>query len=323
MRALLESAGIFLKNEQLEQLETYREMLLDWNTRMDLTSVREDDVAVRHFLDSLLPLGTGKLVPASGTLIDVGTGAGFPGLPLAVALPALQVTLLDAQEKRCAFLRAVTERLALKNVRVIHGRAEEAARDSALREGFDAATARAVAGMRVRISAALCEGRGQRPLLEGAGGRAGIDRGGKRHPSAGRRRNENLADELRRGAARGGAGEKKLRHSGEISAQKRHTRQASAVKRHQTRVSRSKRAKNRRNFLPPSGRKFFILRETGKKAEPSVRRVKHGEKGGAPMDGSCQEQPLPGRKSYMIPIARIAPLPAWRTPEEDLKALLG
>ena len=149
LRLPLAAAGLELDETALSRLETYHDMLLDWNTRMDLTSVSADQMAARHFLDSLLPLKVSGLIPEEGRLIDVGTGAGFPGLPLAIARPSLQVTLLEAQGKRCQFLQAVCQALGLENVTIINDRAENLGRAEGHREGYDRAVARAVAALPV------------------------------------------------------------------------------------------------------------------------------------------------------------------------------
>ncbi len=135
-----------------EKLAAYLDLLRDWNSRMDLTAVTdEDEMLDRHFLDSLCPMKTG-LIPEEGSLIDVGTGAGFPGLVLALARPGLQVTLLDAQQKRLDFLEAVCGTLKAGNVTTVHMRAEDGARRPELRGKFDIAAARAVAPANI-----LCE----------------------------------------------------------------------------------------------------------------------------------------------------------------------
>lgn len=152
LRGIFMAAGLPLAEDALEKLEKYRALLLEWNERMDLTSVSPEDMGARHFLDSLLPLRQGGLIPETGRLIDVGTGAGFPGLPLAIARPGLRVTLLEAQAKRCQFLSAVCEALALKNVTLINDRAENLGRAAGHREEYDRAAARAVAPLPV-----LCE----------------------------------------------------------------------------------------------------------------------------------------------------------------------
>jgi len=152
MKDMLLTAGLQLEDQIIEKLNQYHGMLLDWNTRMDLTSVSEKDMAARHFLDSLLPLTKEGLFPKGARLIDVGTGAGFPGLPLAIARPDMQVTLLEAQGKRCQFLSAVCQALALENVTVINDRAEVLGRDESHREQYDRAAARAVAPLNI-----LCE----------------------------------------------------------------------------------------------------------------------------------------------------------------------
>ena len=132
------------------RLAVYGDMLLDWNTRMDLTAVTEEDEIVdRHFGDSLSALACPGLIPGTGRLIDVGTGAGFPGMVLALACPGLRVTLLDALGKRLRFLEAVAEKTGAANVTLVHARAEDGARQQALREAFDVAAARAVAPLPV------------------------------------------------------------------------------------------------------------------------------------------------------------------------------
>ena len=142
----LEECGIPARAELPEQLARYHALLMDWNTRMDLTAVTEEaEMIDRHYVDSLMPLTIPGLLPEQGRLIDVGTGAGFPGLPLALACPDVQVTLLDAQQKRLTFLQAVLDELRVKNVTLVHARAEDGARQEALRERFDVAVARAVA----------------------------------------------------------------------------------------------------------------------------------------------------------------------------------
>lgn len=151
LKGLLQPAGIAPDDLACERLERYHALLLDWNSRIDLTNVPEEEMALRHYADSLLPLARADWFPEGARLIDVGTGAGFPGLPLAVCRPDLRVTLLDAQRKRCDFLQAAVEALALENVGILHARAEDAAR-TALRESFDVAVARAVAPLNV-----LCE----------------------------------------------------------------------------------------------------------------------------------------------------------------------
>lgn len=144
---LLSSLDIRLNSRQTEQLTLYRQLLLEWNQRMDLTKVPEDEISLRHFADSLRPYALG-LLKRKGSLIDVGTGAGLPGVPLAIAMPELQVTLLETQRKRCDFLHAVVEHVQLPHVQVIWGRAEDLGR-GALREQFDYACARALASLPV------------------------------------------------------------------------------------------------------------------------------------------------------------------------------
>lgn len=149
---LLWEAEIPVGEDAIRALDAYREMLIDWNRRMDLTSVPDADIAERHFVDSLLPLKEGRFFPEEASVIDVGTGAGFPGLALAIARPDCRVTLLDAQAKRCRFLKAVCDALDVKNAEVIQDRAETLGRMAGRRESYDLAVARAVAPLNV-----LCE----------------------------------------------------------------------------------------------------------------------------------------------------------------------
>jgi 16S rRNA (guanine527-N7)-methyltransferase len=143
--------GIPMSQGQVEQFNTYHEMLVEANARMNLTRVPEDpaEAVDRNYLDCVAPLAGG--FPAANTAVDVGSGAGFPGIPLAIMLPDIRFTLVDALGKRVDFLKTVIDRLGL-NAEALHMRAEDAARRDDLREGFDLAVARAVAPMNV-----LCE----------------------------------------------------------------------------------------------------------------------------------------------------------------------
>ena len=148
-------AGIPLTAEQIGQFSVYHEMLLDWNTRMNLTALTAlEDVAVKHIIDSLTAYDA-ALFDGARTLIDVGTGAGLPGIPLAVYVPHLTVTLLDALNKRVRFLTEVTAAMGLQNVRCIHARAEEAARTAEHRAAYDIAVSRAVARLPVLLEYTL------------------------------------------------------------------------------------------------------------------------------------------------------------------------
>lgn len=150
--------GIELTDAALSQFERYYRELVEWNARLNLTSITEyDDVQTKHFLDSLvsLPLIAGELgkplpLPALRVL-DVGTGAGFPGIPLKLASPALQLTLMDGTQKKIAFLEHLLSVLEIKGVSLVHGRAEEMGRSSAHRERYDLVVARAVAPLNVLV----------------------------------------------------------------------------------------------------------------------------------------------------------------------------
>ena len=137
--------GVPLSGEQAERFARYHDMLIEANRRMNLTRVPDDpaEAVDRNYLDSIAPLTAGWPEGVQ-TLIDVGSGAGFPGIPISIARPDIHVVLLDALDKRVGFLRQVIAELGL-NAEAIHGRAEDAARDPGLRERFDLAAARAVA----------------------------------------------------------------------------------------------------------------------------------------------------------------------------------
>ena len=144
-----------LTAEQIAQFAVYNEMLLDWNTRMNLTALTAPaDVAVKHIIDSLTAYDA-PLFDAAQTLIDVGTGAGLPGIPLAVYAPHIEVTLMDALAKRVRFLTEVTRAMGLTHTRCIHARAEEAARQMEHRAHYDIAVSRAVARMPVLLEYTL------------------------------------------------------------------------------------------------------------------------------------------------------------------------
>ena len=143
----LEAFGILLSERQREQFLRYYEMLVEWNGRMNLTAITEyQDVLKKHFVDSLSLTKVYDLRQNS-SIIDVGTGAGFPGLALKIAFPGLKVTLLDSLNKRIQFLDAVIGELGIQGVETVHGRAEDFAKPGKLRESFDLCMSRAVANL--------------------------------------------------------------------------------------------------------------------------------------------------------------------------------
>ena len=149
LAARLKECGIPFDPDLPEKLLRYHALLMDWNTRMDLTAVTDEaEMMDRHYVDSLMALRF-DMIPRKGRIIDVGTGAGFPGMPLALACPEMQVTLMDAQQKRLTFLQAVIDELQVRNVTLVHSRAEDGARLPLHREQYDLAVARAVAPLAV------------------------------------------------------------------------------------------------------------------------------------------------------------------------------
>lgn len=143
--------GILLKEPMLEQLDRYAELLCTYNEKVNLTAITEpEEIARKHFLDSLL-LAAALPFAQGAKLADVGTGAGFPGVPLKILRPDLSLTLIDSLKKRIVFLQALSQEIAV-SFEALHLRAEEAGRQKGLREGFEIVTARAVAALPV-----LCE----------------------------------------------------------------------------------------------------------------------------------------------------------------------
>ena len=143
----LEQIHVELSEKQLEQFRVYFEMLVEKNKVMNLTGITEwDEVLEKHFLDSISLIRAGDLSKEL-TVMDMGTGAGFPGLPLKIAFPNLKVTLADSLNKRVLFLQEVIDALGLTGIEAIHGRAEDLARDKKYREQFELSVSRAVANL--------------------------------------------------------------------------------------------------------------------------------------------------------------------------------
>lgn len=143
----LRELGLVLDDIQKARFEKYYEMLIQWNKVMNLTGITDyDEVNLKHFVDSLSIVRSLDLTEVS-TLIDVGTGAGFPGIPIKIVFPHIRVMLLDSLNKRISFLKSVIGELELENISAIHGRAEDYARNTDYREKYDVCVSRAVANL--------------------------------------------------------------------------------------------------------------------------------------------------------------------------------
>lgn len=147
--------GMEIGNELAEKLRIYAYELKSWNEKINLTAITDDEgIAIKHFLDCLLVSKVADFKDGA-RIIDVGTGAGFPGLVIAAAYPDVNVTLLDSTGKKLKAVESIAEQMGVKNVRIVHARAEEAGKNPEFREKFDFATARAVAELRVLLEYTL------------------------------------------------------------------------------------------------------------------------------------------------------------------------
>ncbi len=137
--------GVRFSVEQIEQFYKYMNLLIEWNEKMNLTAITEPkEIILKHFIDSITIL---KYIDDNSKLVDVGTGAGFPGVPLSIMNPTLKITLVDSLNKRLIFLQEVVKELNFKNIEIVHARAEEFGQNKNYREKFDIATSRAVANL--------------------------------------------------------------------------------------------------------------------------------------------------------------------------------
>lgn len=145
LNSYLKELNIELNEIQTKQLYKYMNLLIEWNNKINLTAIiKPEEIILKHFVDSLT---ISKYVNNNSSIIDVGTGAGFPGIPLKIYRTDLKVTLVDSLNKRLNFINTIIEELALKNVVTVHARAEEIGKNKLYREQFDVVTSRAVANL--------------------------------------------------------------------------------------------------------------------------------------------------------------------------------
>lgn len=143
----VEDLNITLTSDEQDKFIKYKELLVEWNEKINITAITDEkEIDIKHFLDSITPIVT-NLFQGEKKVIDIGTGGGFPGLPLKILNPKLKVTLLDSLNKRITFLNEVIKSLELNEIEAIHGRAEELARKAEYREKYDVCVSRAVASL--------------------------------------------------------------------------------------------------------------------------------------------------------------------------------